>query len=246
MKNSTIFWLFIIALSGIVIFFRNFENTVSKKKFLFNRNYTTSISLKKVSEYAIAENNVTTNQGIYNLLKTNNNSESVNYEIDFMNFYGKKDDVVKLSLPIGYHIDYCDDTKAIMIDNFKLKLYSYEHKTISLIPINNLKVFGFFPVNNSNGNLLVLGEYKTQKQDYITGFYTINESSNKVELVHAVETNKTDHSIDNALIYTGKFTDLGIGKIAYTCDKYSKIFFFKNGNFTNEFQTNDNSLKQNW
>ncbi|MCX8534644.1 hypothetical protein [Chryseobacterium luquanense] len=243
MKNSVVFWLFIIAISGIVIFFREFESTVSNKKFLFKRNYTTSISLKKVSEYDLKGNNVTTNTGVYNILKTSNDSTMINYKIDFMSYYGKKEDGIKISLPSNYHIDYCDNSNAIMIDKFKLKVYSFTYKKLSLIQIDSFKVFSFFPIKNSNGTLLVLGEFKTKKNDYVTGFYTINESSNQLKLVHAIETNKTDLSIDNALIYAGKFTGLGAEKIAYYCDKYSKIFFFKNGNFTDEFQTNDNAPK---
>ncbi|HEX7868474.1 MAG TPA: hypothetical protein VF455_00025 [Chryseobacterium sp.] len=242
MKNSIVFWLFIIAISGIVIFFRAFESTVSNKKFLFNRNYTTSISFKKVSEYDLEGNNVTTNKGVYNILKTNNGRTMIDYKIDFISYYGKKEDGMKISLPSDYHIDYLDNSSAIMIDNFKLKLYSFKDKKLSLIQIENFKVFSFLPIKNSKGSLLVLGEFKTQKNDYVTGFYTINES-NHLKLVYAIETNKTDLSIDNALIYAGKFTDLEAEKIAYYCDKYSKIFFFKNGNFTDEFQTDDNSPK---
>lgn len=112
---------------------------------------------------------------------------------------------------------------------------------INQIKFKDLKIINVIPINES-GILLCLGEF-FQNKKYNLGFFKVNKINGKVEICKVIEQNLTTKFPQSYLQYSGDFNSHEREKcFTYTCDKYSKVFFFdEHASFLKEFSTIDNS-----
>lgn len=145
-----------------------------------------------------------------------------------------------LSLPKTAQLKYATAQYLFYIDHFNLYRYDRAKRFTSKLNDSTLKCLNI--VSGTEGKILVFGEQK--KDSFILGFFTTDADSSGWHLEKTLEENPASSAAPKSLVYSGKFTWLGPGRVAYYCDKYARIYTFdRDFHFEREFATVDNAPK---
>lgn len=215
----------------------------SKKKFLFERIYvkktilTLSDEFKKMNndenvKYIYSDNFIVE----HDTKIINENLKEYTFYINDFSFKNKIEQ--KIILPKNSNILLCNIDEVYYTNKFKLFKFNLETKKSLQILNSNIKIFSLKTFSNSKNKMLCFGEYKTYNF-FITGFFILDIQANSIRIVKKLDSNKETSMPKNALIYAGFFNfNFEKSILSYTCNKYSKIYFFnKNGFFIKELST---------
>lgn len=123
------------------------------------------------------------------------------------------------------------------IDKFKLYRSDFKNK-ISSINHKNFKVIDLIPIENGK-KLICLGELFNQNNFYF-GFIVLNVVTSKIEIAKTIEVYEVSKFSEKFLQYSGDFNSYKTNCYSYSCDKYSKVYFFDSKGFlTKELNTID-------
>lgn len=224
------FWLIIIIVSTIIIYF-NYKGFTKKNNYTFERIIKhTEIPIHKCFDDFNTENTVISNNSIssFSLSKKNEYSIKVKY------FNNEKTKNILLNLPNIYE-DIVDEN-IFYISNFSIYKKTNE-KTIKITP-DKLNVIKFIIIND---NILILGEYKKNNNEYVLGFFILK--NNTLNLIHELHRHPTSKKEIMSLTYSGFFMKQK-DKIFYTCYNYSGIYIFNsniNITYNKKIKTKDNT-----
>lgn len=247
MKNKFLIGIvtFFVAI-GFCIFFFNVTDSVTKKKYYFNRKFSNDSVLR------FQKKNNKLNEGEYVMYvksdsclierdKKQIDESNVQYKFYFFDFDFSHNKIKEAILPTSSYLLFYTSNKMFYSIKFNLFTYDFKIKNSRQININFFKVFNIKPLSNSKTKFLCLGEYLIGNK-YVTGFYIVDINSQNVNLVKEIQFSEKSMILENFLIYSGDFSSSFEGDdIAYFCDKFSKIYFFDNtGTYLKELNTKEN------
>lgn len=247
MKNKFLIGVITVFVTiTICIILLNFSNP-SKKTFYFDRIFSKDTILtfdkefKKMNENEyvkyVYSDSLIVEHDVKVIDEINKEFNFYINDIDFKNKVNKK-----LILPKNSNVLLCNLNEIYYANNYLLYRFEIETEKSVQIADSKLKIFSLKTIPNSKNKLLCFGEYKVN-ESFITGFFIVDVNTKQIKISKIIEENKETSMPKNALIFAGYF-NLNYEKtsLAYTCNKYSKIYLFdKNGFSTNELKTSDNS-----
>lgn len=249
MKNK--FLVAVLTVFGTVLLYvmvLNIFDSKDKKTFLFNRNFSRNENILSFDKQFDRMNKEEFVKYLYSdgwvveHDKVNIDNKNNGYTLYFSDYAFKKKKTKKVILPVSSNILLCNANELYFTHNFLFYKYDFQSDTIIPITIKGLKVFAVRSIPESHGKLICFGEL-LGKTGFKSGFFTIDIAQNAVADALILETTPETSMPKNALAYSGSFTtDFENHEIAYTCDKYSRIFFFdKNGKYKATLKTKDNT-----
>lgn len=167
------------------------------------------------------------------------NRKEYSFYLNDINFKNKV--TKKIILPKNSNVLLCNPNEIYYTNNFILFKVDFVTKKLIQISDSRIKIFSLKTLSNLKFKLLCFGEYKL-KDSFITGFFVVDITTNNIKIVKILESNQETTMPKNGLKYAGYF-NINYEKtiLAYTCNKFSKIYFFDSyGEFKKELTTNDN------
>jgi hypothetical protein len=250
MKNKflvgviTVFFTLIL---GILLL--NLFDSESKKDYFFVRNFANNKVLKFEKRYEKMNEGeyvmyINSDDKITERDKKIIDKNTAEYRLYFTDLKFKDKISKNIFLPSDSNVILCNTERLFYTNTFKLFEYDFLTKNSREIELNNFKIFSLKSISNTNSKFLCFGEW-FHNNSYLSGFFIIDINDFKILPTKILETTTTTSMPKNALIYSGSFTKtFDKSKIIYSCDKYSKIYFFnEKGFFLNELTTKDKTPK---
>ncbi len=171
--------------------------------------------------------------------KENIDNETISYKFYIRDLSFNNLVIKNVNLPSTSNLLFCNSTKVIFSNYLKLYDKQINNSKVTEIKLKNLIVSSIKPIINSDSKFLCLAQHFVNNK-YETGFFIIDFLTNEILTSKIVETEDIPNVPKNGLKYSGMFSILDNNIISYSCNKFSKIYFFdKNGFFVKELTTCD-------
>lgn len=154
------------------------------------------------------------------------------------------DSIDKLNKPYTFDIPKAGEIKYFKNSQpyyyYRFGLYTQENGIDSLINPTGVSVYDAFPLEN--GNILCLGEIKSNNDKFNICFFEINSKSRVINVLYSIQENAISTKAEDLLIYAGQFFSIK-NETAFVYERRGTVLFFNsfNGRFINSLNTIDNN-----